>query len=238
MKAIDRLYKYINYKGIKATPFESKIGLSNGYLGKQFKRNADLGEGILLRIIENCQDINPVWLLMGSGSMLKEDFLENTVITEQKRTHSFALNTEKVKSEQAVPLYDIKESGASVLFQEDNNEQPIDYITIPNLPKCDGALFVSGNSMNPIIKAGDIILYKKVSTVIDSIFWGEMYLITLTIDGEDEFVMVKWIQKSELGSEYVKLVSENNHYQAKDFPFKHIKGLALIKASISVASMV
>jgi hypothetical protein len=72
MKSIERIYKYIDYKNIKAVPFEKKIGLSNGYLGKQLKRNADLGESILTKIIENCPEINPEWLLTGEGEMLKE----------------------------------------------------------------------------------------------------------------------------------------------------------------------
>ena len=59
------------------------------------------------------------------------------------------------------------------------------------------------------------------------------------IDGNDgdEFVMVKWLHKSELGTDYVKLVSENRHHQPKDFHIKHIKGLALIKASVRINSM-
>ena len=71
MKAIERVYKYIDFIGIKAIPFEKKIGLSNGYLGKQLVRKADLGEGILMKIIENCPEISPEWLLTGKGSMLK-----------------------------------------------------------------------------------------------------------------------------------------------------------------------
>lgn len=78
MKAINRLYKYIDYKGIKAIPFEKKIGLSNGYLGKQLKRSADLGEGILIKIIENCPDLSPEWLLIGEGSMLKNEVFTTT----------------------------------------------------------------------------------------------------------------------------------------------------------------
>jgi SMC interacting uncharacterized protein involved in chromosome segregation len=42
-------------------------------LGKQLKRNADLGESILNKIIENCPEINPEWLLTGKGEMLKKD---------------------------------------------------------------------------------------------------------------------------------------------------------------------
>lgn len=73
MKAIDRLKQYIDYKGFNNRNFELEIGLSNGYLGTQLKRNADLGESILMKIIDNCLDINPEWLLTGKGSMLKEE---------------------------------------------------------------------------------------------------------------------------------------------------------------------
>jgi len=72
MKAIDRIYQYIDYKEVSPKSFEERAELSNGYLGKQRKRNADLGESILLRILENCPEINPEWLLTGKGEMLKE----------------------------------------------------------------------------------------------------------------------------------------------------------------------
>lgn len=46
MKSIERVIQYIDYKGISKRAFEMDNGLSNGYLGKQLNRNADLGEGI------------------------------------------------------------------------------------------------------------------------------------------------------------------------------------------------
>jgi len=73
MKAIERLYKYIDYKGIKPTGFEKEIGLSNGYLSIQKKRNADIGESVLNKIIDNCRDLNPEWLLTGNGEMIKKE---------------------------------------------------------------------------------------------------------------------------------------------------------------------
>ena len=70
MKAIDRLFQYIDYKGFNKRTFEIDNGLSNGYLGKQLGRNADLGEGILNKILENCPELNAEWLLTGKGEMI------------------------------------------------------------------------------------------------------------------------------------------------------------------------
>ena len=70
MKSIERLMQYIDYKGISKRAFEVDNDLSNGYLGKQLSRNADLGEGILTRILDNCPDLSPEWLLTGKGQMI------------------------------------------------------------------------------------------------------------------------------------------------------------------------
>ena len=70
MKSIERLLQYIDYKGLNKRTFEVNNDLSNGYLGKQLSRNADLGEGILTRILDNCPDLSPEWLLTGKGEMI------------------------------------------------------------------------------------------------------------------------------------------------------------------------
>lgn len=174
--------------------------------------------------------ISADWLLNDKGPMQKEESSSNGNV--------FALKTDNILQHQSVPLYDIQASASVVaLFRDSSTETPVDHITIPNLPKCDGAIYVSGDSMYPLLKSGDIIMYKKVANEIDNMFWGEMYLVSLINNDGDEFVMVKWLHKSELGTDYVKLVSENRHHQPKDFHIKHIKGLALIKASVRINSM-
>ena len=57
--------------------------------------------------------------------------------------------------------------------------------------------------MYPLLKSGDIVLYKQLHD-IDDIFWGDIYLLSIDIDGE-EYVTVKYIQKSDREG-YVKLV--------------------------------
>lgn len=69
-KIITRLFTYLQYKAVPHTRFEKEIGLSNGYLKTQLKRNSDLGEGIIRKIIDNCLDMDAIWLITGRGSML------------------------------------------------------------------------------------------------------------------------------------------------------------------------
>lgn len=73
MKAIDRLYELLKIKGIKPTVFEKNIGLSSGYLSNQRKRNADMGETIISKIIDSFKDVNIAWLLTGKGEMFKSN---------------------------------------------------------------------------------------------------------------------------------------------------------------------
>jgi len=219
------------YKFSTDTEFAGFIGIKPQTLSSWYTRNTfdiDL-------VYSKCVGINPEFLLSGKGDVFINP--ANNVSREPS-TRYFKLKTDNVIQHQSVPLYDLQASASVVaLFRDSNNEKPVDHITIPNLPKCDGAIYVSGDSMYPLLKSGDIIMYKKLANCLDNMFWGEMYLVSLINDDGDEFVMVKWLHKSDKGEEYVKLVSENRHHQPKDFHVNNIKGLALIKASIRVNSM-
>ncbi len=223
MKAIHRVYQYIDHINTKPSKFEVMTGLSNGYLGKQKKREASLGEDILIKIIENCPEINPNWLLTGNGQMLMK--------TEEE-TKIYSLRTDHNINKQAIPLYNLEATAGVVsLFNDSSNIEPIDYLKIPNLPKCDGALFVTGDSMYPLLKSGDIVAYKQIHDFKNEVFWGEMYLVSIEVAG-DTYTMVKYVQKSEEGKEFIKLVSQNNHHQPKNIHLSKVKAMALVKASV------
>ncbi len=102
MKAIDRLFEYIEYKDIRYTRLEKEIGLSNGYLNTQRKRKADLGEGVLVKIIDYCLDVNPEWLLLGKGKMIKEDSIASTESMQDsflRRFEELSRENERLKIE-------------------------------------------------------------------------------------------------------------------------------------------
>lgn len=167
--------------------------------------------------------------------LLQDDIDPYNMLAEPKEIYK--LKTDTIIESQKVPLYDIEATaGVVALFKNEKKTKPIDFISIPNLPKCDGAIYVTGDSMYPLLKSGDIIMYKELHNSIESIFFGEMYLISIDLEG-DEYVTVKWIHKSEKGEDYIKIVSQNSHHQPKDVHIQSIKALALIKASIRINSM-
>lgn len=148
---------------------------------------------------------------------------------------AYRLRTDNSLPLQSVPLYSVEGTAGLVpLFADQSQSKPINYIHIPNLPKCDGAIYIVGDSMYPLLKSGDIVLYKQLSDIGD-IFWGDMYLLSIDIDGE-EYITVKYIQKSDREG-YVKLVSQNPHHADKEVAMDRIRAIALVKASIRMNSI-
>ncbi|MFV8351599.1 S24 family peptidase [Flavobacterium sp. XS2P14] len=173
-----------------------------------------------------------------SFDYLLSDYVDQDKSKVSEPSTIYKLKTDRSIKDQRVPLYDIEATAGMVeLFRNKNGKtKPVDFISIPNLPKCDGAIYVTGDSMYPLLKSGDIVMYKELNNSIDNIFFGEMYLLSINMDGE-EFVTVKWIHKSDKGDTFIKIVSQNSHHQAKDVHLSNIKALALIKASIRINSM-
>ena len=232
----ERILQLASFKGISYEKFFKDIGMSYGnFKGKS--KLTPLNSNAIADIFTRFPEVNLEWIITGEGNMLKKHSQPES--DKVQANNIFKLKTDQLVSNQQVPLYNIEASAGIVgLFNNHNEtERPVDYISIPNLPKCDGALYVSGDSMYPLLKSGDIVMYKEINDIINNIFWGEMYLISIDVDGE-EYVSVKWIQKSEKGEDYIKLVSQNQNHQAKDIPLGKVRALAFVKASIRVNSMI
>lgn len=165
-------------------------------------------------------NINPDWLETGNGEMFAQP--SNLPIP-----HSTA--------SQGVPLYSIGDVRTlASLFKRKKHYPPIDYIQIPQLPQCDGALQVVCENMYPLLNSGDIVMYKQLVGVED-IFFGEMYLLSLELHGQ-EFIMVKYIHKSTLPN-HLKLVNHNPHYPDQDVETTSIRAIALVKTTIRMHSI-
>ena len=72
-KIIERLSYFIEVKGDNFNKLAMNIGLSNSYFSKMLKNRGSLGEDIIRKILLYYENINPEWLILGTGSMMKED---------------------------------------------------------------------------------------------------------------------------------------------------------------------
>lgn len=229
-KILARIEEISKHEGITIGALEKKIGASKGVLSRAISKGTDIQAKWIESLVENYPNYSTEWLLTGNGSMLKSAREEPQV--EVKPIHQ-PRSTEKKEDTQVVYLYDFEASAGLRALFDNNRQNIIDTIKIPNLPKCDGAIHIVGDSMYPLLKSGDIILYKQVSTDINNLLYGEMYLLSYDIDGED-YIVVKYIRKSDKGEPFITLGSENPAYAARDIDFRRITALALVKASVRI----
>lgn len=229
MNIISRIRQIIEFKNISARKFCVEIGVANGFLDKV----KDVGSEKVSKILYTYPEINPEWLICGVGNMLRE------VSSEAKHSEVNKLANEKIiynSPDQEVPLYDISAAaGCIMLFQDGNSIVPIDTIKIPNLAKCDGAIFARGDSMYPIIKSGDLILY-KIMQGFDTIIWGETYIVCYESYG-DFYTVVKYVKRSIENEGHIVLLSQNEHHQPFEIHISQVKSMALVRASVRYNNM-
>jgi len=133
-----------------------------------------------------------------------------------------------------IPLYDINATAGLRLLFDNGRQNMIDTIKIPYIKKSDGAISVTGDSMYPLIKSGDIVIYKQIHN-LDYLHYGDMYIVSYQINGDD-YVVIKYVQKSEK-PDHVKLVSYNQHYDPIDIPLSSINAIAIVQANIRYNTM-
>lgn len=212
----ERLTEFLNYKGISKTEFGRKIGVSSAYVSS-IRRSIDKEK--VKSIALNFPDLNIDWLLYGDGEMFRPS-----------HPH-YVFDAENKDQTQKIPIYDLVATGGIVSVFQDEDTTPADYLSLPGLPPVDGAVYVRGDSMAPLIKSGDIIIYKRVTLSEDSIMWGQIYLLSYSFD-QDSYTSVKYLRRSARPG-YIRLASENPNFDPQDIPSSSITAIALVKASIT-----
>lgn len=108
------------------------------------------------------------------------------------------------------------------------------FVHVPNMPRCDGAVYLAGDAMAPLLKGGDIIMYRRMEN-LDDIFWGEMYLLSVDVAG-DEYVTVRYVHKSARPG-YIKLSGYDSFNDEKEIEISKVRAIAFVKATIRMNSI-
>lgn len=226
----ERFFEVLGLIGETSTSLSSKIP---DITTKQKLSNAKSGRNaIQIDVVEylcsSNEKVNADYILTGRGTPLREN-IETTQIYHPKYT-------EKLDEEGAVTLYDVEAAANLKTLFANKDQNILGQISIPNIPKCDGAVYVKGDSMYPLLKSGDIVAYKEIQVDMQHIFFGEMYLVSIDMDG-DEYLTVKYVNHSDKGDDWIRLVSYNQYHQPKDFPLSSVRAMALVKLSIRMNTM-
>ena len=216
MTVEDRIRTFCKYKKLSIRQFEIQCNLSNGYVSSMRK---GLGTGKLENVLNAFPELNREWLLYGEGKMLKGE------------VKSLERKTADKLSVRQIPLYDIAATAGFINIYKDERPAVSEYLTIPNLPHVDGAIYARGDSMSPLIESGDIVIFKNVELNPGNILWGNIYIVSYVIDGDD-YTVLKYVRHSEKAG-YIRLESFNTRYDPQDIPAACVTALALVKASIT-----
>jgi phage repressor protein C with HTH and peptisase S24 domain len=102
------------------------------------------------------------------------------------------------------------------------DEHIVGAVNMPSIsPDC-RIVRVSGDSMSPVIKNGDLIAVRELSN-FSQIFWGQIYVVVL-----DDFRMVKYVRRHE-NPDKVILRSENPKYDDMEVNRSEIRDLLVVQ---------
>ncbi len=175
------------------------------------------------------KDVDYNWLLVGKGTPMShlQSYHSELATGNVEIIHNS--KTPDAMKDRSVVLYDITAAANLRTLLANKHQFVMGRIQIPSIPVCDGALYISGDSMYPILKSGDIVGFKEMNS-FSNVIYGEMYLVSFDIDG-DEYLAVKYVNRSEQEG-CIKLVSYNPHHEPMDVPFASIQAMAIVKFSI------
>ena len=219
-RVIDRLDKWMDYADKNDNRVTVECGLAVGLLNKARSGKSDVGKKAIEKILNKYQDINAVWLLTGEGNMLNSS----------KKIQTYDLKSDEKRTLRQVPIYNLEATAGFKAIYQDYSQAAEDYLSIPNLPPVDGAIYARGDSMAPLIASGDIVIFQKVQST-SNILWGHIYIVCYFLDG-DEYTVLKYIRQSPKKN-HIRLVSFNPSYDPQDIPIYSVVALGLVKASIT-----
>lgn len=211
-----------------------ELGILPQQLNNILNGKGGISDKFLDKFIERFE-INEIYL---SSKRIQANSDDKGVVCSKTRDidcQEFSLRTDKHIGSQDIPLYNFDASAGLVAIFNQHQVDPVDYIRIPDIPPVDGAIYVKGESMSPLIKNGDVVMFKKKEVNIDNILWGEIYILSFMNDG-DSYTAVKYLRQSDR-PDYIRLESFNPDFPPKDIPMSSITALAIVKASLTFHTM-
>ena len=210
----ERILHYTDLKGFPKEKFFEELGVTYGNFKGEAKKKA-LSSDVLAKIVSKYNDLNPEWLLTGSGSIFKE--------TDETQALPASVG-------EGIPLIPVEAFAGAAL----NDGYSVDLDTIEDryhVPLFDGKgvdfmMYVRGSSMYPKYSSGDVVACRFVRELL-FIQWNKVYVI----DTKSQGAMIKRLLP---GPDPDKVIcrSDNNEYIDFIVPMSDIRNIALVVGCI------
>ena len=218
----DRILTFLESEGIKKADFYSTTGISDSnFKGKNL--SSQLGGDAIVKVLTSYPNLSADWLLVGAGSMLKDDL--NGIQTADEANPS-TLPTTSMNPSVGTPYYDVDFIGG---FDEVFNSQvniPATNIVIRGFEKASLWCNVTGHSMEPKINHGDIIALHQCT--LNDIQYGEIYAVVL-----DTIRTIKILRRSPVPDKLRFIPINTNDYDEQEFDKSRIINVFEVIGSIS-----
>lgn len=218
----DRILTFLESEGIKKADFYSTTGISDSnFKGKNL--SSQLGGDAIVKVLTSYPNLSADWLLVGAGSMLKDDL--NGIKTIDEANPSF-MPTTSMNPSIGTPYYDVDFIGG---FDEVFNSQvniPATNIVIRGFEKASLWCNVTGHSMEPKINHGDIIALRQCT--LNDIQYGEIYAVVL-----DTIRTIKILRRSPDPGKLRFIPINTEDYDEQEFDKSRIVNVFEVIGSIS-----
>ena len=227
MTVKERIIKFIEFKKISLRGFETRCGLSNGYL-RQLRSSptADKMEMIFSAFPEMRRE----WLMTGEGEMLKEKEVESNA-----RIVGGAFSVGQ-RDDEIIMVNYVPVAAMATFIESVGSATAADFDKFPIVPKGNEmadvdklCIFeVEGDSMYPTIPSGALILAKEIPE--RSWHYAEGVVVAVY----NEFVVVKRIKRNSLSVDNILVLhSDNEKYGDMTVQLSDLRALYKAKRIIS-----
>ncbi len=166
----ERLKKVRAILGFSQGELAESLGITQNIISFCESGKRELSKSVLLKISEKF-NVNINWLLTGQGEMFLSKSEKGGVAEPIEPYKGFIPSV-------VIPVLARVPAG----FPEEIQDEVIEYITVPGVPKKSYAVIVKGESMAPTIKEGDYAIFLPAQDVINGDIvitqngWGETYI--------------------------------------------------------------
>ncbi len=191
----ERLRKLRQELGMTQNEFARRLGISQRTLSHYERGERQIPLSIIQKILREFPEVNPLWLLEGSGDMFDEE-RERYIESMEKK-----VAPGKVMRVKWLPIAGYVSAGLPERVEE---QGILGWIPVPESMDGDMILYVNGDSMEPKVPMGSMVVVKRVYSPFEI---KDGNIVVVRLDGDHT------LKRIYVRGNKIILKPENRKYQ-------------------------